>query len=249
MGFKSSLLVYTSGDPADLLRQPAAPDPGQAAALVAATHPGWTAPGGPAATSPGGSLADCIRPPDGYVYAGCLPGLDILCDRDVMVDYPSQLPAQYHGPGAGRRMILHAFHSVTDWFGYAIWQDGILVRSLSLSRYTGGVLEDIGTPLAFELPFWAAGRPARPEPGKPTRLDLPFHPSELSEAALSALMGFTQGGRPADGAVDAWAVPLTGFEVPSARPITQADLDEFMRTHRRRHYRLGPGGELIPVTD
>jgi len=137
-----------------------------------------------------------------------------------MVDYPSQLPARYHGPGAGRRMILHAFNSVVDWFAYAIWQDGVLLRSLSLSLYTGGVIEDIGTPLPFEVPFWADGRPARPEPGKPTPFELPFHPFRLSEAALRALMGFTQ-----------------------------ADLDEFRRTHRRRHYRLGPGGELIPVAD
>ena len=245
MGFKSSLLVYSSGEPADLLRQPAAPDPAQAGALVAATHPGWTGTGGPA----DGSLADCIHPPEGSVYAGCLPGIDILCDQDVMVDYPSQLPAQYHGPGAGRRMILHAFHSVTDWFAYAIWQDGVLLRSLSLRLYTGGVIEDIGTPLPFEAPFWADGRPARPEPGKPTPFPLPFHPFRLSEAALSALLGFTQSGRPAESDVDAEAVTLLGFEVPSANPITQADMDEFLRTHRRRHYRLGPGGELIPVTD
>jgi hypothetical protein len=245
MGFKSSLLVYSSGEPADLLRQPAAPDPAQAGALVAATHPGWTGTGEPA----DGSLDDCIHPPEGFVYAGRLPGIDILCDRDVMVDYPSQLPAQYHGPGAGRRMILHAYHSVVDWFAYAIWQDGVLLRSLSLSRYAGGVIEDIGTPLPFEVPFWADGRPARPEPGKPTPFPLPFHPFELSEAALRALMGFTQGGRPAESDVDACAVPLTGFEVPSANPITQADMDEFLRTRRRRRYRLGPGGELIPVTD
>jgi hypothetical protein len=75
------------------------------------------------------------------------------------------------------------------------------------------------------------------------------HPFELSEAASHALMGFTQAGRHAETDVDAWAVPLIGFEVPSAHPVTQADLDEFMRTHRRRRYRLGPGGTLIPVTD
>ena len=45
------------------------------------------------------------------------------------------------------------------------------------------------------------------------------------EAALRALMGFTQGGRPAESDVDACAIPLTGFEVPSAKPITQADMD------------------------
>jgi len=54
MGFKSSLLVYTSGEPADLLRQPPPPDPAQSGALVAATHPGWTGTGEPA----NGSLHD-----------------------------------------------------------------------------------------------------------------------------------------------------------------------------------------------
>jgi hypothetical protein len=245
MGFKSSVLVYSSGEPADLLRQSAAPDPAQTGALVAATHPGWTGTGEPA----DGSLADCIYPPEGSVYAACLPGIGILCDQDVMVDYPSQLPAQYHGPGAGQRMILHAFHSVVDWFAYAIWQDGVLLRSLSLSLSSGTVIEDIGAPLRFELPFWADGRPARPELGKPTPFRLPFHPFRLSEAALSALMGFTQEGPSAETGVDAWAVPLIRFEVPSANPITQAAMDEFLRTHRRRHYRLGLGGELIPVED
>ena len=54
MGFKSSLLVYTSGEPADLLRQPPPPDPAQSGALVAATHPGWTGTG----ESANGSLHD-----------------------------------------------------------------------------------------------------------------------------------------------------------------------------------------------
>lgn len=244
MGFKSSLLVYTSGEPADLLRQPPPPDPAQSGALVAATHPGWTGTGEPA----NGSLHDYIYPAEqGAVYAGSFPGIDILCDMDVMVDYPSQLPAQYHGPGAGRRMILLGLQSVVDWFGYAIWQDGVLLRSLSLNP--AEIFEDIGPPQPFEAPFWADGRPARPQPGKPTRYQVPFGPFDLSEAALHALMGFTQGGRPAETDIDAEAIALIKFEVPPANPITQADIDEFVRTHRRRHYRLGPGGVLIRVID
>lgn len=243
MGFKSSLLAYTSGEPADLLCQPPPPDPAQTGALVAATHPGWAGTG----ESAGYELATCNYPPQGFVHAGSFPGIDILCDREVMVDYPSQLPARYHGPGAGRRMILHVVQSVVDFFGYAIWQDGVLLRSLSLNPVE--VIEDIGAPQPFEAPFWADGHPARPAPGKPTRFPQPVDPYELSEAALRALMGYTEGGRPADTDIDAKAVALIRFEVPPENPITQADIDEFMRTHRRRHYRLGPGGTLIPVHD
>jgi hypothetical protein len=83
MGFKTSLLVYTSGDPAELLRTPPPPDPGQARALVAATHPGWTAASGTA----DGTLSDDIHPSGGSVYAGSFPGIDVLRDREVMIDY------------------------------------------------------------------------------------------------------------------------------------------------------------------
>jgi hypothetical protein len=164
-----------------------------------------------------------------------------------MVDYPSQLPAPYHGPGTGRQMILHAYHSVVDWFAYAVWRDGVLLRSLSVTP--GEVFEDVGAPLPFEAPFWAGGRPASPRPGEPTRYRLPFDPFELAAVTMHALVGFTLGGRPADTDIEPGAVPLIGFAVTPAHPITQADLDEFTRTHTRTRYTLGPGGTLIPVTD
>ena len=44
-------------------------------------------------------------------------------------------------------------HSASDWLGYAVWQDGVLLRSLSLSP-NGGITEDIGAPLTFEASFW-----------------------------------------------------------------------------------------------
>jgi hypothetical protein len=78
MGFKTSLLVYTSGEPAHLLRTPLPPpDPARTSALVAATHPEWTATSGTA----DGTLSDDIYPSEGSVYAGSFPGIDVLCDR------------------------------------------------------------------------------------------------------------------------------------------------------------------------
>jgi hypothetical protein len=235
VGAKSALLIYATGHPADLLRMPPPPDPGQTAALVAATHPGWNG-----ASEGGGQLADCIYPPEGLVYAGSFPGIDVLCDREVMTDRPSGLHAHLRAPGAGRRMILHAMHSVSDWFAYSIWDDGVLLRSLSVAPGSG-VLEDIGVPLPFEAPFWAGEHPVIPSPGWPGPPDypLPFHPLELGEAALRELMGFVLEGRQED--PEAGEVELIEFAVTSANPVTEAQVDEFIRTRKRTSYRIGPG--------
>lgn len=243
MGAKTALLVYTDGSPADLLRRPPAPDHDRTSALVAATQPGWTERGGTA-----GSLFDDIYPPEGLVYAGSFPGIDVLCDQHVMVDRPSQLPAHLREPGAGRRMILHAMHSASDWSAYGVWRDGVLLRSLSLAPGYG-VIEDIGAPLPFEAPFWAGEHPVIPAPPDRSVYPLPFHPLDLGEAALRELVGFVLEGEPVDSDIDADAVELTGFPVPPANPASTAGIGEFIRTHKRTRYTMGPGGSLIPVEE
>lgn len=132
-------------------------------------------------------------------------------------------------------------HSVSDSLSYAVWENGRLVRSLSLSPGSG-IAENIGDPLPFEEPYWAGAYPVDDE------YPLPFHPLELGgEDALRALFGFVGEGRlhPAD--IDAESVRLAGFQVPPERPITKEMLAEFMRTHKRTAYRMGPGGKLIQV--
>lgn len=244
MGAKSALMIYADGNPAELLRLPPPPDEGKTAALVAATRLGRAG-----AVGPAGTLDDEIYPAEGIVYAGSFPGIDVLCDRDVMTSRPSQLPGHLLAPGAGRRVILHAMHSVSDWLGYAVWQDGILLRSLSLSPIDG-ITEDIGAPLPFEAPFWAGEPPVagRLFPGSPP-YPLPFHPLELGEAALLELAGFAVEGRPADYLIDPGAVRLLSYQVTPANPVTSADLQAFVRTHKRTSYEFGPDGSLIPTAD
>ena len=202
------------------------------------------------AAGPGGTLGDEIYPAEGIVFAGSFPGIDVLCDRDVMIGRPSQLPGRLLAPGAGRRVILHAMHSASDWLGYAVWQDGVLLRSLSLSP-DGGITEDIGAPLAFEASFWAGDHPVASGsqfPGRPS-YPLPFHPLELGDAALLALAGFAFEGRLADYLIDPWSVRLASYQVKPASPVTSADLQAFVRTHKRTRYTFGPGGSLIPKAD
>ena len=235
LGAKTALLAYAAEDPVESLRRARESDPAATRTLVAATHPAWER----TASSDGNLFDDCY-PPEGTVYAGSFPGIDILCDLDVMDYLPSEFPARYLDAAVGRRVILHAMQSVTDTFAYAIWENDILIRSLYLSPATG-IAENIGDPLAFEAPYWAGEHPVG------DRYPLPFHPLELGGAALRALFGFIIVGRRQPSDVDAESVKLAGFQVPPANPITEEMLAEFMRTHRRTSYRLGPGGELIKV--
>lgn len=234
MGAKTALLAYAAKDSVESLRQAREFDPAATLALVAATHPAWEG-----TASSDGDLFDGCYPPEGTVYAGSFPGIDILCDLDVMDYLPSEFPVRYLDAAAGRRVILHAMHSVTDTFAFAIWKNGSLVRSLCLSP-DDGIVENIGNPLPFEAPYWAGEHPAG------DRYPLPFHPLELGgEAALREFFGFIIEGRRQPTDIDAESVKLAGFQIPPANPVTKEMLAEFTRTHKRTTYRMGPDGKLI----
>jgi hypothetical protein len=227
MGAKTSLLVYADGDPAELLRGAPVADLAASRALVAATHPGWDGAGGTRTWA----LFEAAYPPEGVVCAGSFPGVDILCGQDVTGnDLLSRLPGRYLAPGAGRRVIAHYMFSVTDSFAYAIWEDGKLIRSLAVSP--DGAEEDIGERQPFEEQYWNGG----------------CYELELGETALLSLLGFRVEGSFRDNRVDAEAIRLFEFAVPPANPITQEMVDEFMRTHTRTTYRVGPDGKLTKST-
>ncbi|MFP8941448.1 DUF6928 family protein [Streptomyces fenghuangensis] len=248
MGARTGLLVYADGDVPDLLRQAGTTDPARTSALLRRLYPDREIEEGT-----GSNLRDGVYPPDGRVYAACRPGLEIVCDREVMVDFPSQLPGHLVAASSDRRLVLHAMHSVVDWFAFAVWEDGRLVRSLSLSP-DDGIIENIGEPLPCELPYWAGNRPADviPWPDEEEEEEpypLPFHPLELGEDALRALCGFVLEGRSEPGDIDAGAVELHGFRVRDAGgpgPAEQeAELGQAVEAMGPpRFYTLGPDGSL-----
>ncbi len=104
-------------------------------------------------------------------------------------------------------------HSVVDWFAYGVWTpDGTLRRALSVSS-DDEVIEDVGERLPFEEPFWAGAHPAVDDDEE---YPLPFHPLELSEAALDHLFGFVfegWSGMSGDSTVDPFDVTLAGFRL------------------------------------
>ncbi|MEV5603852.1 hypothetical protein AB0L33_20645 [Streptomyces sp. NPDC052299] len=198
MGAKTALLAYADGDVAPVLKAAGEPRAPRTAELVARVFPGRGL-----VSTEGDVLAESTYPPDGITYAASFTGVDVVCDRRLMFDRPSGLPVHHLEAAQGRRVILHAMHSVSDWLAFAVWEEGRLRRSLSLSP-DGGIVENVGDPFPFEAPYWAGDRAME-------GYALPFHPLELGNEALRSLFGFLLEGSPSPEDVDADKVTLLGF--------------------------------------
>ncbi|MEV4384684.1 hypothetical protein AB0J68_02980 [Micromonospora sp. NPDC049580] len=248
MGAKTALLAFTDGDIRPTLRGATRSERTKTEALVRQIHPGYLV-----EPADDNTLLDGTYPPDDVMYATVLAGAELYCDRRLMLDRPSQLPEHLLRAGAGRRIIIHGMHSVVDWLGFAVWEDGVLVRSLGLSP-DGGIQESIGKPYDFELPYWAGEHPVEPVPGWHNQdpYPLPFHPLDLGEEALRALFGFAIEGLPSPDDIDADAVHLHGFRVTDRSGEEQAAREgayaEALRTMGPpRRYRMGPDGTMYEV--
>lgn len=215
MGARSALLAFTDGDLPSVLRDAAESGAAEAEALVRAVHPAREV--RPAA---GITLLDGVNPPPGVTYAAVFPGASILSDTRFRIDLPSALPEHWRTAVPSRRVFLHGMDSTVDWLGFAVWEDGVIVRSVSVSP-GDGVRENIGEPFNFERSFWAGRRPVDVTPAYP----LPFHPLELGEEILRALFGFVIEGRRGADDIDADAVPLHGFQVTDPAGADQAARD------------------------
>ncbi|GAA3952976.1 hypothetical protein GCM10023085_39320 [Actinomadura viridis] len=248
MGAKTGLLVYADGDINEALRGAPAPDPEQTAALIERLYPGWAI-----REDEPSSLGGGCYPSYGTTYATGFPGIDIICDQRVMLDHPSRLPAHLVEASAGRRLVLHAMHSVVDWLAFAVWENGQLIRSLSLSPGSG-VMENIGDPFPFEAAYWAGEHPVPHDPAwSDEPYALPFHPLELGEDALRALFGFVLEGMPEPDDVDPYDVGLLGFQLTDPDdPDEVAEHDAAIKEAARalgppRRFTFGPGGSLLEI--
>jgi hypothetical protein len=148
-------------------------------------------------------------PPDEEIHAGCFPQVSILAAKEFGIDYPSRLPASFISAGGQGTVYLHAMHSVVDWFAFAQWKNGQLLRSLSLSP-DRGILEDIGQRLPFEEPFWSGKHPAVDD--EEDEYPFPFHPLELGEAALKEFFGYQLEGLIDNSLLEPESVPLVIYK-------------------------------------
>ena len=203
MGAKTSLVAHVQGDARAILAARPALQHEETVDLVSALFPHLSL------DAPRPADLSCTYFSDRSIAAGRFPGLQVVVSEEVAVDCPSQLSPRFIA--AQGTTVLHLMHSVVDWFAFAVWQDGRLVRSLSLSP-DGGVVEDIGERLAFERPFWEGKHPAVAAGEDPAGYPLPFHPLELGEAALREFFGFQLEGYVDAALLDPESIPLLRFD-------------------------------------
>lgn len=128
-------------------------------------------------------------PPNKEICIGCFPGVSIVAAKEFGIDNPSRIPQRFIDAAGSGTATLHAMHSVVDWFAFAYWQNGTLIRSLSVSP-DDGVIEDIGEKMAFEEAYWSGKHPAIDDDEDEDDYPLPFHPLELGEEALKEFFGY-----------------------------------------------------------
>ncbi|WP_377154808.1 DUF6928 family protein [Roseateles sp. UC29_93] len=208
MGAKTWMLVISDGDARAALEGQPALDRDATRALAERLFPGESL------ELIGEGDLSYTDPPDPLMFIGCFPGVSIIAASEFAVDHPSQLPGRFLDIAGKRRITLHAMHSVVDWFAFAVWEDGRLIRSLSLSP-DSGILEDIGEPLPFEAPYWAEQQRVTSDPGEDA-YPLPFHPLELGEEVLLARFGYQLEGSGA-ASVDPFSIPLLHFQRSGTR--------------------------------
>lgn len=205
MGAKTWMLIYSSGLPSEILKTNPVLDREATIALAKKLFPSDNL-----EPLEDGNLAYTC-PPDSELVIGCFPGITIIAAKEFGIDYPSKLPASFLEAALGQSVYLHAMHSVVDWFAYAIWKNGKLQRSLSLSP-DSGILEDIGLRPTFEEPYWAGTYPAvDPEDGE-EEYPFAFHPLELGEAVLLEYFGYQLEGIVDSTQLEPENVPLMRFK-------------------------------------
>ena len=204
MGAKTWMLIYSDSPVREILSNKPVLDRNESAKLAQRIFPEETL-----MPIEDANLA-YTSPPDDELFVGCFYGLSIIAAGDFGVDYPSKLPSNWIKLCNRKYVYLHAMHSVVDWFAYAIWENGTLIRSLSLSP-DSGILEDIGEKSTFEIPYWAGEHPAV-EPGEDEEYPLIFHPLELGEVALSSLFGYVLEGYVQPEHIDPSEIPLLAFK-------------------------------------
>lgn len=183
MGAKTWMLVYSNGDAAGTLRRKPRLDRAKSVAVAKQLF--------------GSSRLEEVEdvdlsdtsPRGRDIHVGCYDDVRVVAAKEIGIDRPSQLKPLFLNPQLGSTVCLHAMHSVVDWFAYAIWRDGALVRSLSLSP-DSGIMEDIGTAQEFEEPYWSGANPVLDDDDEADAYPFVFHPLELGEAALLAMFGY-----------------------------------------------------------
>lgn len=135
---------------------------------------------------------------------GAFEGGVLIATRDAYLFNPSKLHHRYLKAATADTVMLLTQQSFYDMFAYARWVRGSMIRSISVNP-VGRVWEDIGTPEPFEQPFWNGDHPMEGD------YPLPFHPLDLSDAALRSVLGLLYEGPPGPALKAPEDVPLRAY--------------------------------------
>ncbi|MCB2134454.1 MAG: hypothetical protein KDE08_00680 [Rhodobacteraceae bacterium] len=209
MGAKAWFVAYYNCDPKEILRDGPKLDRAASLALAKRLLPGIDWPEG------GEGSLDFLNPNEGEVFVGDYGDLKIVAHLELGADRLSEIDPRWHNATFGSTVYVHAMHSMVDFFAFAVWKDGTLVRSLSVSP-DSGVMEDIGAKLPFEMPYWEGQHSVETEEGEEP-YPLPFDPLELAEQSLLAHLGFQFEGNPDEWACDPMNISILHLGVEPAR--------------------------------
>lgn len=205
MGAKTWMLVYGTGNIGDVLKAKPLLDRQATTAFAGKLFPGEHL-----VELADGDLSNTC-PDDDEIFAACFDGVAVVAAKEFAIDHPSALPTTFIGACPGHDVYLHAMHSVVDWLAFAVWRDGVLQRSLSLSP-DSGILENIGAPLPFETPYWEGAHPTVELGDEDDAYPFVFHPLDLGEAALQAWFGYQLEGDSDPDQVPVFDIPLMRFK-------------------------------------
>lgn len=229
MGSKAAVVMFVERDPREVLLRDLVLDHSKSKSLAETIL-------GSSADEVGMLRFDrAIWPSAGIACAASLPGLDVVCSRELARSRPSQLTEEISRMAAGRDAYGVFMQSTEDWTAFAVWSAGRVVRALSLSPDTG-VIEDLGERLPFEAPFWGGEYSVDHDPDYP----LPFHPSELGNEALKTFFGFIL-----EGSVDATCFDPEEVEIPAFRAAGQDRAEPQFRELVRREILKGSWADKL----
>ncbi|MDV8068566.1 hypothetical protein R4P64_18780 [Rhodococcus sp. IEGM 1366] len=185
------------------------PQPDQAAALAIAQrlHPGKEFESlGPHPLS----IAATVQP--GYLFIGTYENISVVASAELSACLPSELPESWLlSPHAPLTFLVSSSPDRAQG-SFAIWENGQLRRSFSALPID--IVENIGIPQTWELPYWSGKHPLRYPPGiLPDPQALPFHPQQFAEAANAEWLGFRYTGAPHEGDLDKTQILLWGFKI------------------------------------
>lgn len=200
MGSKAAVVVFVEAEPERVFRDSVVIDRAKSQrlaemALGATSHEAGLL-----------ALDLAVWPDSGMVCAASLPEYEVVCSRELARRQPSELTEWISQVASGRDAYAVFMHSAEDWGAFAIWSDGRLVRSLSVSP-DSGVIEDVGERLAFEVPFWEGEHSVR----SGVEYSLPFHPIDFGNEALREFFGFILEGHEDESSVDPEEVEIPAF--------------------------------------